>query len=122
MDAKTILLIEDHRDTRDVYATLLRQAGFRVLEASDGGEGVRLAREHSPALVVTDLGLPFVDGWQATELLKQDSTTAHIPVIAVTTHVQDFYRGRAQAVGCDSLLAKPCPPAVLLEEIRRLIA
>lgn len=121
MDAKTILLIEDHRDTRDVYATLLRHACYRVLEASDGGEGVRLAREHRPDLVVTDLGLPFVDGWQTTELLKQDSATAHIPVIAVTTHVQNFYRGRAQAVGCDSLLAKPCPPAVLVEEIRRLI-
>ena len=122
MTPKTILLIEDHGDTRDVYATVLRHSGYQVLEANDGGEGVRLGREHMPDLVVTDLRLPVVDGWQATELLKEDPVTAHIPVIAVTTHAQDFYRGRAEMVGCDSFLGKPCPPATLLEEVRRLIA
>ena len=122
MDAKTILLIEDHRDTRDVYGTLLRHTGYRVLEAKDGGEGVRLAREHNPDLVVMDLRLPIVDGWQATELLKQDSSTAHIPVIVVTTHVHNFDRSRAQELGCNGFLTKPCRPTDLVGEIQRLLA
>lgn len=84
---RTVLLIEDHTDTREAYAELLRRAGYRVLLAKDGGEGVRLAREGRPDLVVTDLGLPVVDGWCTTELLKQDAATAHIPVIAITGHV-----------------------------------
>lgn len=121
MNSRTILLIEDHSDTRDVYATMLRGAGYRVLSAPDGGEGIRLAREHMPDLVVTDLGMPTVDGWQVMELLKQDPSTAHLPVIAMTAYVQNFYRGRADAVGCDIFLEKPCPPDVLVQSIQRLL-
>lgn len=119
---RTILLIEDHADTRDVYSTMLRGAGYRVITATHGGEGVRLAREHVPDAVVTDLGMPALDGWQATELLKQDPATAHIPIIAMTAHTQNFYRGRAEIAGCDVFLEKPCPPDVLLSAIQRLLA
>jgi CheY-like chemotaxis protein len=77
---------------------LLRRAGYRALLAKDGGEGVRLAREGRPDLVVTDLGLPVVDGWCTTELLKQDAATAHIPAIAITAHVQ-MLLPRARAGG-----------------------
>ncbi len=101
---------------------LLRRAGFRVLLAKDGGEGVHLAREGRPDLVVTDLGLPVVDGWCTTELLKQDAATAHIPAIAITAHVQSYYRRRARGVGCDGFLEKPCSPARLLGEVARLLA
>lgn len=119
---KTILLIEDHADTREVLTAVLRREGYRVLEAPDGGVGVRVAREQMPNLVVTDLGLPVVDGWEVTELLKQHASTAHIPVIAVTANTQKFYRGRAEALGCDAFLEKPCPPALLLEAVQRLLA
>jgi two-component system, cell cycle response regulator DivK len=121
MQPKTILLIEDDADTREVYTAILRRGGFRVRVAANGGEGVRLAREEVPDLVVTDLGMPAVDGWQATELLKQHASTAHLPVIAITANAQDFYRGRAEAAGCDLVLEKPCPPDVLLEAIHRLL-
>jgi two-component system cell cycle response regulator DivK len=121
MTPRTILLIEGHGDTREVYGEILRRAGYRVLAAKDGGEGVRLAREHLPDLVVTDLALPVVDGWHVTGLLKQHAPTAHIPVIAITANTQNFYRGRAEALGCSAFLEKPCSPALLLETIERLL-
>lgn len=121
MYEKTVLLVEDDHDSRVVYGTLLRHEGFRVVEAVDGGEGILLAQQYTPDVIVMDLGLPRVDGWRATEILKSDPATAHIPVVAVTVHVQDFYRGRAAAVGCDSFLDKPCPPHVLLQAIQRLL-
>lgn len=121
MYEKTVLLVEDDRDSRQIYGAVLRHAGFRVVEAADGGEGILLARRHRPDVIVMDLGLPLVDGWTATEVLKQDPTTSGIPVVAVTVHVQDFYRGRAQVVGCDSFLDKPCSPTRLIGEVRRVL-
>jgi two-component system cell cycle response regulator DivK len=74
-----------------------------------------------PEVIIMDLGLPVMDGWRATEVLKRDPRTAQIPVLAVTVHVQDFYRGRAQTVGCDSFLPKPCSPTRLVGEIVRVL-
>lgn len=121
MYEKTVLLIEDDRDSREVYGAMLRHAGYRVVEAGDGGEGILLAQRHRPDVIVMDLGLPRVDGWMATEAIKRDPATSHIPVVAVTVHAQDFYRGRAQVVGCDSFLDKPCSPTRLLGEITRIL-
>lgn len=121
MYEKTVLLVEDDRDSRQIYGTVLRHAGFRVVEATNGGEGILLAQRHRPDVIVMDLGLPQVDGWTATEALKRDPATSQIPVVAVTVHVQDFYRGRAQMVGCDSFLHKPCSPTRLIGEIRRIL-
>lgn len=121
MPEPTILLVEDDPDSRDIYTTVLRHSGFRVLEAADGQEGLELARTHAPSLIVMDLGLPRVDGWRATELLKMDPATRHIPVVAVTVHAQDFYRGRAELAGCDGFIDKPCAPTNLIREIRRLL-
>lgn len=118
---KTVLLIEDDQDHRRIFGTLLRHGGYRVVEASDGGEGILLARQHQPDVIVMDLGLPRVDGWTATEALKRDPATRRIPVIAVTVHVENFYRGRAQLVGCDGFLDKPCSPSRLLGEITRIL-
>jgi two-component system, cell cycle response regulator DivK len=121
MRGKAILLVDDDRDSRTVLGAVLRRSGFHVLEAEDGAEGVVLAQLHLPHLIVMDLGLPTLDGWRATDALKSNPLTAHIPVVAVSIHVQEFYRGRAAAVGCHSFLEKPCSPAVLVDEIRRIL-
>ncbi len=118
---RTVLLIEDDLDARFVYGTMLRHAGYRVLEAGDGGEGIRLAQEDTPDLIVMDLGLPEMDGWAATEALKSDAATGHIPVVAITVHVQDEYRERAGRAGCASFLDKPCNPTRLMQEITRIL-
>ena len=118
----TVLLIEDHRDSREIYSTLLRHCGFRVLEAMDGNEGVRMAQQHKPDTIVMDLGLPDLDGWKATEILKGNPETAHIPVVAVSVYSQPFYRARTEMVGCDAFLAKPCEPTRLVEAIQRVLA
>jgi CheY-like chemotaxis protein len=119
MPPRTILLVEDDEDSRTVYRSMLRYHGYLVLEAMDGAEGIRLAQEHRPDAIVMDLGLPVLDGWSATEALKRSPDTAAIPVVAVTVHVQETYRSRCAAVGCDSFLEKPCPPGRLLDEIER---
>lgn len=121
MSEKTVLLIEDDRDSRQIYGTVLRHAGYRVVEATNGGEGIVLAQRHRPDVIVMDLGLPQVDGWAATEAIRRDPATSRIPVIAVTVHVQDFYRGRAEVVGCDSFLDKPCSPTRLIGEVTRVL-
>ena len=121
MSTQTILLIEDHRDSREVYGTVLRHSGYQVVEAKDGAEGVRLAKQQRPDVIVMDLRLPLVDGWRATGKLKADPETAHIPVIAVSVHTQTWDRDRAEAAGCASFLAKPCEPTRLVQEIRRIL-
>ena len=118
---KTILLIEDDADSREVYGAVLRHSGYRILEAKNGEEGISLARQHGPDLIVMDLGLPLLDGLQATEVLKSDPATRGIPVVAMSVHVQEFYRGRAGAVGCESFLDKPCEPKRLVGEVARVL-
>ena len=121
MSAKTILLVEDHRDSRDLHSTLLQSFGFEVVEAGDGREGVRLAHKHKPDVIVMDLNLPFMNGWEATRALKSDAETAHIPVIAVSAHAHALDVERAKAAGCDSFLAKPCTPTELARKIHRMV-
>lgn len=119
--SQTILLVEDHEDNRIVYSTILEHFGYRVLLAGDGAEGVRMAREFSPDLVLMDVSIPVMDGWQATATLKADPATARIPVIALTAHALPADRERAQEVGCDGYLAKPVEPRRVLEEVRRFL-
>jgi two-component system, cell cycle response regulator DivK len=121
MQRRTLLLIEDDFDAREAYGLALRHFGYRVIEAVNGIEGLRLAREVRPDLILMDLGLPQLDGWQATEMLKRDPETAHIPVMAVTVHVHDSERARAEVVGCDRFVPKPCVPSQLRDEIERLL-
>lgn len=122
MQPRTLLLIEDDFDARETCSLALRHFGYQVIEAVDGAEGLRLARETQPDLILMDLGLPQIDGWEATQKLKRDPDTAHIPVMAVTVHVHDFHRGRAEMVGCDRFIPKPCSPIQLREEIERLLS
>ena len=119
--SQTILLIEDHEDNRIVYRTVLQHFGYTVLEAFDGEEGVRRAREELPDLILMDISIPRIDGWEATRILKADPATARIPVIALTAHALPEDRDRATAVGCDGYLAKPIEPRRVLEEVQRAL-
>jgi two-component system, cell cycle response regulator DivK len=121
MSAPTILLVEDNPDNRTIYGTILRHVGYIVAEAESGEEGLRLARELIPALVLMDVAMPGIDGWEATRILKADPATAGIPVVALTAHAMTEDRRRAQEVGCDGYLSKPIEPRRVVDEVRRLV-
>ncbi len=121
MTEKTVLLVEDNEDNRIVYATVLEHFGYRVIEAKDGAEGVRLAREAHPDVVLMDISIPVIDGWRATSMLKGDPDTTAIPVIALTAHALPEDRERSAEVGCDGYLAKPCEPSRVLAEVKRVL-
>ncbi len=120
-DQKTVLLVEDNEDNRIVYATMLEHHGYRVVETESGEEVVGIALEEEPDVILMDISLPGIDGWTATQRLKEDPETREIPVIAVTAHALPEDRARAKAVQCAGYLTKPCEPRRLLEEVRRLI-
>ena len=115
----SILLVEDNEDNRIIYATALRYAGYEVYEAITGTEGIAQARSQRPDLVLMDISVPELDGWEATAILKADPKTKHIPIIAVTAHALPGDEERSLEAGCDGYLAKPIPPAMLIAEIDR---
>lgn len=117
---KTVLVVDDDSDSRNICSLFLQHHGYRVVEAVNGEEGVRLARDEQPALVLMDVTLPVLDGWAATEKLKDDPATASIPVVILTGHALERDRARALAIG-DGYLPKPCTPRRILEEVQRLI-
>ena len=119
--AKTILLVEDNEDNLIVYRTILDHVGYRVIEARDGEEGVARARADLPDLILMDVSLPKMDGWEATRRIKADEETRQIPIIAVTAHALDDDREKATQVGCDGYLAKPVAPRRVVEEVERFI-
>ncbi|MFS8636906.1 MAG: response regulator [Gemmatimonadota bacterium] len=121
MDQRTVLLVEDNEDNRIVYATILSYSGFRVHEACNGEEGIRLARETRPDAILMDISIPIIDGWTATEMLKKDPETAHIPIIALTAHALAADREKAPALGCAGYLSKPCEPRTVIAEVERVI-
>lgn len=116
---KTVLLVDDSAETRQMYALRLRDEGYEVLEAPDGEEGIRIASEELPALIFMNMALPEMDGWTAISVLKQDRRTARIPVVALTGFDASAARARAEQVGSDGFIAKPCEPSRLLDEVRR---
>jgi two-component system cell cycle response regulator DivK len=117
-----ILLVDDYQDGREMYADALTFSGFRALEASSGLEALQLAIDRLPDLILMDLSLPGMDGWEVTSRLKKDARTKHIPIIALTAHALTEERERAEQAGCDGFLAKPCLPDELLEEVRRVLS
>ncbi len=119
--APTILIVEDNEDNRIVYSTMLRHFGFTVLEAENGAEGILRARSGLPDLILMDIAIPLVDGWEAVQRLKKDPATAGIPIVALTAHAMPADRERAIQVGCDGYLAKPCEPRAVVEEVRRIL-
>ncbi len=115
--ARTILVVDDDADARRIARTWLEGAGRRVFEAADGHECLRLAHEQSPDLILLDLVLPDMDGWEAARELRADPATASIPILGLTGLSFPVLRKRAVEAGCDLVLTKPVSPTRLLQEI-----
>jgi two-component system, cell cycle response regulator DivK len=109
-----ILLVEDFEDAREMYRDYLEFSGFRVETASDGRAAIAKARQHRPDLILMDLSLPGMDGWEATRCLKNDPETASLTIVALSAHALALEGQRARAAGCDGFIAKPCLPADLV--------
>ena len=117
-----ILIVEDHSELRALYVQHLIISGFDVIEAGNGAEAIIFTTAQFPDVVLMDLSLPVVDGWEATRRLKGDARTAHIPIVAMTAHDGAGELERATSAGCDWFVPKPCPPGALITEVRRVLA
>jgi two-component system cell cycle response regulator DivK len=113
-----ILVVEDHEDNRHIMRELLTSAGLDIIEATDGEQGVMLARTHSPDLILMDIQLPLLDGYEATRRIKADPQLRSIPVIAVTSYALSGDDARAYDAGCVAYVTKPFSPRNLLAIIR----
>jgi CheY-like chemotaxis protein len=116
-----ILVVDDYQDAREMYAEYLQYSGFRVAEAKNGNEAVAQARSLRPDLILMDLSLPGMDGWEATRVLKADDETKGIPIVALTGHALAGASEGARKAGCDSFVTKPCLPDDLVVEVRRML-
>jgi two-component system cell cycle response regulator DivK len=117
-----ILLVEDQEMNRDMLTRRLQKRGYEVSIAVDGAEGVEKARAESPDLILMDMSLPVMDGWEATRALKADKATQAIPVIALTAHAMSTDREKALEAGCDAYETKPVELPRLLEAMEKLLA
>jgi CheY-like chemotaxis protein len=116
-----ILLVEDNEMNRDMLSRRLNRNGFEVVIAVNGQEGVDLARSAKPDLILMDMSLPVLDGWEATKLVKANPETAGIPVIALTAHAMVHDKEKALAAGCDEFDTKPVELPRLLGKINSLV-
>jgi len=116
-----VLVVEDYQDAREMYAAYLQFSGFDVAEAGNGIEAIEKTHELLPDIVLMDLALPRMDGWEATRRLKKDERTRHIPIVALTGHALAGHAEGAREAGCDAFVTKPCLPDALVAEIRRLL-
>jgi CheY-like chemotaxis protein len=112
-----ILLVEDFVDAREMYRDYLEFSGFDVETAGDGLAAIVKARELNPDLILMDLSLPGMDGWEATRQLKADPETAHLTIIALSAHAMAAEGDRARKAGCNGFIAKPCLPPDLVEQV-----
>jgi len=117
-----ILYIEDNEDNLYMLSNRLKRRGYEVISAGDGESGIALARSEQPALILMDLSLPVMDGWEAARRLKADGGTKAIPVIALSAHSMSGDREKALAAGCDEYDTKPVELPRLLEKIAALLA
>jgi two-component system, cell cycle response regulator DivK len=118
----TILIVEDNEPSRDALSRRLERRGYRVVGAADGGHGVALAHSAAPDLILMDLGLPIIDGWEAARQLKSDPLTRHIPIIVLSAHAMTNDRELALAAGGDEFDTKPIRFPQLIEKIERLLS
>lgn len=116
-----VLVVEDYQDAREMYAAYLQFSGFEVAEAGNGIEAIEKAQALLPDIVLMDLALPRMDGWEATRRLKNDERTRHIPIVALTGHALAGHAEGAREAGCDAFVTKPCLPDALVTEINRLL-
>lgn len=118
---KTVLLVEDNEDNRTIYAMILEHHGYGVVLAESGEEAVRSVRGSMPDLVLMDISLPGINGWTATQRIREIAGGAKVPVVALTAHVLPEHRRHAELVGLNGFVPKPCEPRKLLDEVRRHI-
>ncbi|AKI99288.1 response regulator receiver domain-containing protein [Archangium gephyra] len=116
-----MLVVDDYDDAREMYAEYLEFLGYQVQTARDGQEALELAQQSHPDVILMDLSLPVVSGWEATRQLKQDARTRHIPVMALTGHVLATHSEKAKEVGCDEFVSKPALPDTVADKIRALL-
>lgn len=116
-----VLIVEDEIDLRRLYAEQLAFSGFDVIEAGNGADAIAHTTSRTPDVVLMDLSLPVVDGWEATRRLKADEATKHIPIVALTGHALAGASEGAKRAGCDSFVTKPCLPDDLVVEVRRML-
>jgi two-component system, cell cycle response regulator DivK len=116
-----VLLVDDYPDAREMYTEYLEFSGFDVVQAGNGIEALERAAESTPDIILMDLSLPVMDGWEATRRLKADARTASIPVVALTGHALAGISEGAKRAGCDAFVTKPCLPEDLVKEIRRIL-
>lgn len=117
-----VLVVEDYQDAREMYAAYLQFSGYRVAEATDGFEAIEKSIELLPDIILMDLALPKMDGWEATRRLKSDERTRDIPIVALTGHALAGFAEGARVAGCDAFVTKPCLPDALVAEIQRMLA
>lgn len=117
-----VLVVEDYQDAREMYTAYLQFSGYRVAEASNGLEAIEKTRALMPDIILMDLALPKIDGWEATRQLKADDRTKHIPIVALTGHALQGHSDQARQAGCDSFVTKPCLPDALVAEIQRMLS
>jgi len=117
-----ILYVEDNEDNIYMLSSRLARRGYEVVSARDGEQGIAMAQAEAPALILMDLSLPVIDGWEATRRLKAEAATQNIPVIALSAHAMAGDREKAIAAGCDDYDTKPVELPRLLEKISNLLA
>jgi two-component system cell cycle response regulator DivK len=120
--SKRILVIEDQPDNRQILRDLLTNADFEVIEAEDGEAGLAAAAAHRPDLILMDVQLPGIDGYEATRRLKGDAVLRDVPVIAVTAHALSGTEQEARVAGCDGYISKPISPRQLLAKVREYLS
>jgi CheY-like chemotaxis protein len=116
-----VLVVEDYEDAREMYAAYLQFSGYRVVEATNGVEAIEKTIALMPDIILMDLALPKIDGWEATKRLKSDERTKHIPIVALTGHALAGFAEGAREAGCDAFVTKPCLPDALVAEIERML-
>ena len=119
--SKRILMVEDTEDNRQIIRDLMDSVGYELLEAEDGAAGVTMAAEHKPDLILMDIQLPVLDGYEATRRIKADPALRHIPIIAVTSYALAGDEAKTRRAGCDGYFAKPFSPRQLLAKINELL-
>src|SRR3954470_9238390 len=116
-----VLLVDDYPDAREMYAEYLEFSGYEIVQAGNGVEAIERALDSRPDVILMDLSLPVMDGWEATRRLKADEATKNIPVLAVTGHALSGVSNDAKKAGCDGFITKPCLPEDLVTEIRKVL-
>src|ERR1700693_783112 len=119
--SKRILIVEDQEDNRTIIRDVLRTAGYELIEAVNGEDGVKLAQSERPDLILMDIQLPVIDGYEATRRIKGNAELKSIPIIAVTSYALSGDEANARAAGCDGYVSKPFSPRELLAKVREYL-